>query len=251
MARKKVKIKNLKMSLEIKKLSEQSKDRRVRKMMIYGLPSSGKTTLATQLFPSRKVLLIDCENGTRYIKSQDNVDILNINKYFTNEQTVELSKMVKNYDVVVVDSIGLLQDLFSKSSLLRSNHKKEDGGLTLAGYGFMKLKIDSFLNFLYDNVDTVLVIAHQSEKSMRKEEGDTISSVIAPAVTGGMFDILLARMELVVKLRVKTIKKELTRTVMLYDDTNSFISKDRPAFFNNKKEMEVSDFIGKFVEFNK
>lgn len=241
------------MSLTITKLSEQSKDQSIQKLLIYALPGAGKTTLATKLFPGKKTLILDTEQGTRFLPPQENIDILHIDHYFSTEETLEFQNIIKEYEVVVLDSIGQLQEMFMKSPLLKPQHKKEDGSLSLQGYGFMKNKMSGFIDFLYSNVNTVVIIAHQSSKDMAREEGEATTSVIAPTITGGLFDLLVAKMEMIIKLQNMTNPKtkKLERFVRMNDEKNSFIAKDRAGIFSNKNTLTMEKFITDFTKFNK
>ena len=144
--------------------------------------------------------------------------------------------------------------MFAKSPLLKAQHrKKEDKSLSLQGYGHMKNKIGEFIDFLYENIHTVVVVAHQTSKDMEKEEGEAVTSVVAPTITGGLFDLLVSKMEMIVKLQNKTNAKtkKLERFVRMNDEKNSFISKDRAGMFNEKQALTVDQFVKQFTAFNK
>ena len=237
------------MTFEIQKLNERESDT-IKKILVYALPGTGKTTLVSQMFEGKRVLIIDTEQGTRFIPKQDNIDVLHLQTFPKTQELRELQDQLKEYDVVIVDSIMQLQEMFLNSSILGPNHKKSDGTISLQGYGFLKARVGAIMEMLYRSVEVVCVVAHQTEKSQAREAGESTTSIIAPSIMGGLYDVIVARMEMILKLQVFLQGDKEKRVVRIMDKGSVFVAKDRPNFFGGKKEMEVAEFIKEFNNYH-
>jgi len=73
-------------------------------IMVYGMGGMGKTTFAST-FP--KPLLLDFENGAKYFKQRGiNIDVVRMDKWFTNDDKRSLTQLINDYETIVVDPIG-------------------------------------------------------------------------------------------------------------------------------------------------
>ena len=101
-------------------------------------------------------------------------------------------------------------DDYMTQHIIRENPKMRatSGGLTLQGYGALKNLFATFLSTLRSKNIDLIMIAHAQEK----EDGDTMR--LRPKMTGGAYDMLIAKSDLVgyMEMRGNRITLDFTPT---------------------------------------
>lgn len=144
----------------IKKPSELKTQNIVLKGLIYGQPGIGKTTIALS---APNPLLIDFDNGLRRIDAQYRTHSVQVESY-KDLLDVLNSVDIKNYDTIVIDTLGKMIDKIG-DYLAMSNPKikQGDGQLAMKGWGAVKLEFQQLLKLLDNKKKSVIFIAHEKE----------------------------------------------------------------------------------------
>lgn len=176
------------------------KDMKIR-MLIYGIPCVGKTSLALS---APKPLLVDVEHGVQrtdpqYRKYSDGsqVDCISPDSYqdILNDLTPE---NVAPYETIVFDTGGKLINLIGEWAI-QNNPKcgQTDGSLTQKGYGVVGREFMKLFDYChYDLKKNVVIVFHAKEtidgdvtKIRLKAEGQTKDNVWEPMDLGGLMEM--------------------------------------------------------------
>lgn len=235
--------------MDIKSHADTFTDTAPKNIILYGAPGVGKTTLAASIVKDKKTLFIDTETGSKYLdkKTTKNMDVVDMKEWFSPKDKMELFKALDNYEALVIDSVGMLQEYLMRSDELNSNHKKADGTISQQGYGYIKNAMNKLYNALYAKDLLVISVCHQQEKSQAVVNGEMVKSAQAPKIMGSFLDDLFARSELVGYLKVVNRtsgkKKVKDRVLQIDPSDNTIYSKDRPSMIGDKVEISTDDFI--------
>lgn len=157
------------------------------KILLYGQPGIGKSTLALSA-PSP--LLLDFDNGVHRISSIHQTDTVPISQW---EDVLEvLEEDLSAYKSLVMDTAGKMLD-FVSDYLIRQNpkYKRGDGQLTQQGYGARKMAFKAFFAKITMLQKNLVFVAHD------KEEKDADSKFIRPDVGGSSGADLIKEIDLV------------------------------------------------------
>lgn len=226
----------------IKKPNELDVNVRI-KMLVYGQPGSGKTTMALS---APKPLLIDFDGGINrvdyeFIKDtvqvQNYADILNL---LNNED-------LSDYETLVIDTGGKLLDSMAEY-LIASNPRlgKRNGSLTLEGYGVRKVEFTQLLKLINSKKKHVVFVAHRTTE----KNGEDVRYV--PLFGGSNYDSLATELDL-----VGYLVAEGNRRIITFDPCQQSEGKntcnlpaqmDVPYLKNDKREIVgCNDFLEKQV----
>jgi len=130
------------------------------KGLIYGQPGIGKTTIALS---SPNPLLIDFDNGLKRVDTQYQKDSVQVESY-KNLLDVLNSEEIKNYDTIIIDTLGKMIDKIGDYlAILNPKIKQSDGQLAMKGWGAVKLEFQTLLKLLDSKRKSVIFIAHEKE----------------------------------------------------------------------------------------
>lgn len=130
------------------------------KMIIYGVPSIGKTTLALS---APKPLLIDLDRGISRVEARYRQDTLIANTFDELMSDLKGSDL-SNYETLVVDTGGgLLEQL--KPYVMKKDAKNatRSGDLALAGWGAIAREFKEFGEFANQLGKHIIYVFHASE----------------------------------------------------------------------------------------
>lgn len=130
------------------------------KGLIYGQPGIGKTTIALS---SPNPLLIDFDNGLRRVDTQYQKDSVQVKSY---KDLIDVlnSEDIKNYDTIVIDTLGKMIDRMGDYiALTNPKLKQADGQLAMKGWGAIKLEFQQLLKLFDNKRKSVIFIAHEKE----------------------------------------------------------------------------------------
>jgi len=157
------------------------------KVLLYGQPGIGKTTLALS-FPDP--LLIDCDRGTHRVKPEHMKDTVEVNSWSDVDEV--LNEDLRPYKTIVFDTGGKLID-YMTDHLIKVNPKfaQTDGTFSLKGYGARKVMFQTLLSRLHIMGKHVVFVAHE------KEEKDGDNRFIRPEIGGSSGNDLIKELDMV------------------------------------------------------
>ncbi|HOK14930.1 MAG TPA: ATP-binding protein [Candidatus Kapabacteria bacterium] len=202
------------------------------KVLIYGEPGSGKTSLANT---AENPLTLDFDKGVH--RSDFRKDVLIIESWKQiNDNMAELIKAFSNYNTIILDTVDTLLD-YMGTWIIEQEPKLARNKLQF--YGKLKDEFSLFIGKLKTLGKDVVMIAHVREK----EEGDL--RIKRPAITGGSYDRVLQIADLVGYLFIKDNKRTID-----FNPTDYWIGKNSAKFdtmtipdFNNNP-----DFFAKLIK---
>lgn len=146
------------------------------KILIYGQPGIGKSTLALSM-PSP--VLIDADNGVHRIDPKHRVPTLQVTSYREVLQLLDSGELAP-FETLVIDTAGKLLD-YINAYIIEQNPKNGRGGgqLSMQGWGARASTFASLLRKIGTMNKHVIFVAHEKETS----DGDT--RYIRPDFGGG------------------------------------------------------------------
>lgn len=189
-------------------------------MLVYGVGGVGKTTFAST-FP--KPLLLDFENGAKYFKQRDiDVDVVQMQSWFTNDDKKQLQELVANYETIVFDPIGeMMEKLIHSDAINGSKYRQADGSLTMAGWGKVKDHARAVLKWARDLDKNVVLVAHVDERP------DDETLVKRPLIATKISDEIIAMVDIVGYLDILNVDGEEKRVLRVNPADKKYIAKDR------------------------
>lgn len=148
--------------------------------LIYGQPGIGKTSLA---FTAGAPLLLDFDAGAH--RSGYRKDYVPVKAW--GEVAAIKPDDLKGYKTVIVDTLGACLDRLAED-ILRRDPKMLNcytGGLSLQGFGALKLQFGNWVKALKQSGCDVVLIAHGKEKTENER------TYIRPDITGGSYDEII------------------------------------------------------------
>jgi hypothetical protein len=157
------------------------------KVLLYGQPGLGKTTLALSA-PSP--LLLDFDNGVHRVSPMHQTDTVQMERW--QDVLDVLNEDLSNYKTLVIDTAGKMLD-FMGAYLIEKNPKlgKSNGALSLQGYGERKAEFNAFLKRVSLMGKNLVFVAHDKEE----KEGD--NKIIRPEIGGSSSGDLIKELDLV------------------------------------------------------
>lgn len=194
------------------------------KLLLYGLPGSGKTTLAATI---GKPIILDVENGAGYVNCDviEHKDVGDAEKFYgvLKELFVQAKAGKLEYNNIVIDSIDeAVRMLEAKMSGASDNNDMKQtiyNGEGSYGNGkkFMeneiRLRLFKFLDAFTKYGVGVTLIAHASQKKLLDAEGNHLDTV-APKMDEYLMNLFVEHMDFVYYL--KNVEGE--RRVVLESD---------------------------------
>lgn len=192
--------------------------------MIYGQPGVGKSTLALS-FPAP--LLVDCDRGVGRVQKRFRADTV------TPESLADLEfDGLEGYETIVFDTLGALLDLFdNKIKQEQPKLVKDDGALTLQGFGARKILFNNFLAKLKKLNKNVVFVAHE------KEDKDGDIRIVRPEVSGSAANDVIKMLDFVGYMEMRGDKRSISFT-----PSAKFYAKNS---LNLPKYIEVPETIDK------
>lgn len=174
-------------------------------IVIYGVPGSGKTSIATT---AENPVLIDTDRG--FDRAVNRVDTVTAQKW----QDIEAEReTIKQYKTVIVDTAKATLDDYLSAYVCEQNYKLKTNGLKR--FGQMADGFKQFVNFLRSNGSDVIFICHDKET----QEGDVIKH--APDCTGQSKDLLIRIADQVGYIGIQNRQRVIT-----FDPMDNFVGKN-------------------------
>lgn len=163
-------------------------------ILVYGVPSIGKTTLALS---APKPLLIDLDKGISRVQPKYRKDALIVETFeelLNDINTIDLSK----YETIVIDTGGRLLEL-SKPYVIKQEARNatKAGHLSLAGYGGIAREFQAFSEKVKSLNKHVVYIFHANEERDDENvvyrlsaEGQTRTKIWESIDLGGFMEVI-------------------------------------------------------------
>lgn len=192
------------------------------KVLIYGEPGIGKSTLALS---APRPVVFDFDGGIQRVNAAHQVDTLQIRDgrdengnyklawQFVLDALQELRTAGSQYDSIIIDTAGKMLDYMSDYIIKTDRTQKHlmtksDGTLSMQGFGVRK---QMFLQFLRDCSmlgKHVIFVAHAKEDKKKKGAEDFI--FIRPDVGGSSVNDLVKELDLVGYARANGYERTIT-----------------------------------------
>lgn len=157
------------------------------KILIYGQPGIGKTTVALS---APAPLLLDFDGGVHRVRQQDVKDTIQVRSW--GDIRALMGEDLSAYQTLIIDTAGKMLD-FMSSDIIAGDPKmgRKDGQLALQGYGVRK---GMFQRFIFDAGQMgkhLVFVAHD------KEEKDGDNKIVRPEISGSSSGDLIKELDLV------------------------------------------------------
>lgn len=157
------------------------------KMLIYGNPGIGKSTLALS---SPNPVLLDFDGGVHRVNGAFQCPTLQVKSW--DEVLEALEEDLSEFGTIVIDTVGKMLDYMS-AYIIKNDSKMamRDGSLSLKGYGARKTMFINFISKCSMLGKHVVFVAHE------KEEKDGEMRIVRPEVGGSSAGDLMKELDLV------------------------------------------------------
>lgn len=202
--------------------------------VIFGEPGMAKTSLA---YTAKQPLLLDFDRGShRAVGRKATVKMEKWEDAISVMDDIEAGKLPFKPETLIIDTAGTMLDDFMASYVGRQDfkNKKKGGELSLQGYGALKSTANQFFSRAKAlNIDLIFVCHTEQFR-----DGDEVKH--RPKMTGGSYDVLISKADLVGYMESKNNKRTLN-----FNPTDRHVGKNTPEF--NLLEIphyEDEDFQG-------
>lgn len=200
-------------------------------MVVYGEGGVGKTTFAAT---APRPIIADCENGSKYFGLRGiEAEVALIESWGDMQEFLEIA-LTDNYDTVIIDPIGELMEKLIRYMITKADSKlvQKDGNPTMAGWGWLKQTMRTFLKVMRDSGKNIIIVAHVQEKD---DEGRIVKR---PMVATKLSEELVNLVDVVGYMTtVNDAESGETKRVIIVDpSSDKFVAKDRTGR------------LGKFIE---
>lgn len=160
------------------------------KMLVYGQPGIGKSTLALS---APQPVLFDFDGGVSRINKAHQCPTLQVESWEqVNDALAEIENGEVQCSTIVMDTAGKLLDYMS-DYIMRTDPKMRmrDGSLALKGYGQRKVMFTSLIKRVAIMGKHIVFVAHE------KEDKDGETRIVRPDMSGSSLGDLLKELDLV------------------------------------------------------
>lgn len=198
------------------------------KMLIYGQPGTGKSTLALS---APKPLVIDCDNGIHRVAYEHIKDTVQVRSY--QDVLDVLNEDLSDYDTLIIDTGGKLLDYMAEYIIANNPRvgRGKNGSLTLQGYGERKGEFTALCKKVHMLNKHLVFVAHRKTQ----QEGDNYRYV--PLFGGSNYDDLVTELDLVGYLEANGKNRVIT-----FDPTDR---NDGKNTCNMPSKMELDEVVDK------
>lgn len=160
------------------------------KMLVYGQPGLGKSTLALS---APQPVLFDFDGGISRVNKSFQVPTLQVESW---QQALDALTEIEAGGVecksIIIDTAGKMLDYMSDYIISNNSKMKQaDGSLTQKGYGVRKTMFINFLNRVTMTGRNIVFVAHE------KEEKDDDKRIVRPLMGGASLGDLIRELDLV------------------------------------------------------
>jgi hypothetical protein len=162
------------------------------KMLIYGQPGLGKSTLALS---APQPLMVDFDGGIHRVEPVHLSDTVQVSSWA--DMMALFDTDLSAYKTIIIDTAGKMLD-YMGAHIIKAEAKYGKGGaLTLQGYGVRKGMFQRFLGQVATMGKHIVFVAHE------KEEKDGDQKIIRPEIGGSSGGDLIKDLDLVGYMEAK------------------------------------------------
>lgn len=157
------------------------------KVLIYGQPGLGKSTLALS---APAPVLLDFDGGVKRVNGAFHSPTLQVKNW---DMVIDAMKEdLSDFKTIVIDTAGKMLDYMS-AYIIKNDPKmaQRDGSLSLKGYGVRKAMFVSFLSQCSMMGKNLVFVAHE------REEKDGETRIVRPEIGGSSAGDLIKELDLV------------------------------------------------------
>lgn len=176
------------------------------KVLIYGQPGIGKTTLALS---ADNPVLIDLDQGMDRVDPRFQVPSLQAQNYGEVLSLLQ-SNEINEFRTIVIDTLGKLVDMMAEH-IIKTNSKmgQRNGALTQQGYGVLKSEFRSFFKLVASKNKSIIFVAHEAEKREKDSANEDIT-VKRPDVVGSSGKELIKELDIMGYMQMRGNKRSIT-----------------------------------------
>lgn len=172
------------------------------KMLIFGEPGIGKSTLA--LSASKPLLISFDKGGEQRVCYAFLKDTVQVQKY-EDILTVLLQEDLTPYDTLIIDTGGKMLDAMATYIIARyPKMAQSNGSLTLKGFGQRKIEFGNLMRIIESKNKDVIFVCHRKTV----QDGDNIRYV--PLFGGSNYDDLATELDLIGYMEAQGRKRTIT-----------------------------------------
>lgn len=207
-------------------------------MVVYGEGGVGKTTFAAT---APRPIIADCENGSKYFGLRGiESDVAIIEKWDDIQEFMEIA-LTDNYDTVIIDPIGELMEKLITYMRNKADSKlvQRDGNPTMAGWGWLKSTMRTFLKTMRDSGKHIVIVAHVQE---RDDEGRVIKR---PMIATKLSEELVNLVDIVGYMTTvsDTDSGETKRVIIVDPASDKYVAKDRTGRLGRFIEPDFTKIV--------
>jgi hypothetical protein len=224
----------------IKKPQELEPPKTVR-MLIYGQPGLGKSTLALS---APNPLMLDFDGGVHRVQASHQSDTVQVRSW--EDVIAVLDEDLSSYKTLIIDTAGKALDFMSAHIIAKDPKKgSRDGQLALQGYGARKGMFQRFVAQASLMGKHLIFVAHDKEE----KDGDT--KIIRPEIGGSSSGDLIKELDLVGYMEAQGKKRTIS-----FDPCEKFYGKNTCGLdslytlpdVNAAPNTFLQTVLGKFAE---
>ena len=185
-------------------------------IVLYGAPGASKTSLS---YTAENPFLLDFDNGAHRAKGRKAT--LKLTSWADIQEFMKTGELGRREVKTLINDTGgaLLDDFIASHVMKQSTKFSRAGGLSQQGFGAMKDVFNQYVKEGQDLGCDLVFICHGSEKA----DGDNM--VLRPKMTGGSYDILMAKADL-----VGYVYMENNRRWLNFNPTDRHVGKNCAGF---------------------
>jgi len=205
-------------------------------MIVYGDGGVGKTTFVTS---APKPLLLDLEGGSKYFGLRGiKLDVTTIDSWSETDEVLKYASQ-KGYETLAIDPIGELMGLLRRymESLKDSKLTMKDGSPTMAGWGYMKQQMRSFLRKARDLRLHTIIVAHVDPKD------DDGRQIMYPMIETKIRQEMINMFDVVGYMTIVGAGETSKRAIIVDAESDKYKSKDRTGQLGKIIEPDFTKII--------
>lgn len=205
-------------------------------MLLYGEGGVGKTTFAAS---APKPIMADCEGGTKFLGMRGiSMDVAQITGWSDMKEFFEVSKRGE-YETIIIDPIGELMEKLLVFMREKADKKlvQSDGSPSLAGWGWLKETMRSYIKMLRDSGKHVILVAHVEEKE------DENRIVKRPMIKTKISQEIINMVDIVAYMTVVNGEEESKRVLIIDQDNDKFVAKDRTGKLGKVMKPDFNELL--------